>query len=795
MNFLHLSLLAGLAAMAVPVALHLLSRRQPKMVMFPAVRFVKHTVMQQRSSWQLRHFLLLMLRVAIVGALAVALARPRVHSAMLGTAVGLGILAAAAVFASLVALIAAATRRGLTIWGTAAAIALALWLMLAVWSGVAFTSGPVVPRSDDSAPVAAVLVIDTGPSMDYRTENEKRFRAAQETAAWILAKLPLDSRVGILTNAPLGSLALDPAAAKGQLDVLQPQAASLDLPGRIQTALELVLASELERKEVYVITDLMSHSWSNAPPELPQRLSQHAREVLLQIIDIGTTQPINYQLGDLPNDVQSVPEGSDVSWELTVARSPDTPGSVLTLELLQEALDPRLPILRNGQMELPPSQVIDRKIVDLTRGSDALVTLGARGLAPGSHNFQFRLDTSDPLEIDNTRYATVVAQAQQSALVVAEDSEAGRFMRLVLNPTEADGSGDSSLTQQVRYGQLAQVPLERFGVLCLVDPPSLPPSTVALIEQHVERGGGLLITLGPALGTPEDAAASAMTRLLPGQPVRVGRRARQDRSAFLVPAAVAHPLFHIFGSVAEDVPWNRFPLFRFWEYERLADNVQVLMSSSDRGLPLVTLQPRGGGQIMVVATPLPAGDVVGQVPWNELTMGADPWPAFGLILGAVRVLSGQTQARFNFLAGETVSLANDASRHPDLYELFTPAGQSRRVQASDGMLLLGTLEQAGTYRLRGLQGGLATRGVSVNTPAASTRLERLAPEQLDALLGAGNYRVARSRDEVESSVGQARYGRELFPMLMVVVACLFLAEQAMSNRFYELRLSPAGSRA
>ncbi|MEZ6080304.1 MAG: hypothetical protein R3C56_32925 [Pirellulaceae bacterium] len=42
---------------------------------------------------------------------------------------------------------------------------------------------------------------------------------------WLLDQLPLDSRVGILAGAPLGSLALDPATAKSQLKIIETRGA------------------------------------------------------------------------------------------------------------------------------------------------------------------------------------------------------------------------------------------------------------------------------------------------------------------------------------------------------------------------------------------------------------------------------------------------------------------------------------------------------------------------------------------------------------------------------------------
>ncbi len=48
-----------------------------------------------------------------------------------------------------------------------------------------------------------------------------------------------------------------------------------------------------------------------------------------------------------------------------------------------------------------------------------------------------------------------------------------------------------------------------------------------------------------------------------------------------------------------------------------------------------------------------------------------------------------------------------------------------------------------------------------------------------------NCRIARELGEVEKSVGEVRYGRELFPFVMLLVCALLFGEQWMANRFYQ----------
>ncbi len=67
MTFLHVAFLAGALAIAVPIVLHLIMRQQPKHLEFPALRFIKQRQHANRRNVQLRHWLLLFLRCALLG--------------------------------------------------------------------------------------------------------------------------------------------------------------------------------------------------------------------------------------------------------------------------------------------------------------------------------------------------------------------------------------------------------------------------------------------------------------------------------------------------------------------------------------------------------------------------------------------------------------------------------------------------------------------------------------------------------------------------------------------------------
>lgn len=68
--------LLGLAAAAVPILLHLFARREPPTVAFPAVRYLVQATREQASRLRLQHWLLLLLRTALIVALVLAAAGP-----------------------------------------------------------------------------------------------------------------------------------------------------------------------------------------------------------------------------------------------------------------------------------------------------------------------------------------------------------------------------------------------------------------------------------------------------------------------------------------------------------------------------------------------------------------------------------------------------------------------------------------------------------------------------------------------------------------------------------------------
>ena len=139
MSFVLPALLATTILAGIPVLLHLILRQKPKSLPFPAFRFlvVRHQTNQRKL--QLRHWLLLALRVLLIALLIAAIARPRLLQDNLGLS--------------------------------------------------------------SERPVAAVFVIDVSASMDARSSDSRsRLEDAQKRAGEFLDQLPPGSRIAVLSS-------------------------------------------------------------------------------------------------------------------------------------------------------------------------------------------------------------------------------------------------------------------------------------------------------------------------------------------------------------------------------------------------------------------------------------------------------------------------------------------------------------------------------------------------------------------------------------------------------------------
>ena len=76
MSFLSPLFFVGLAAIAVPILVHLIQRERKRVIEFPSLMFVQRIPYQSVRRRRIRHWALLLLRAATIALIVAAFTRP-----------------------------------------------------------------------------------------------------------------------------------------------------------------------------------------------------------------------------------------------------------------------------------------------------------------------------------------------------------------------------------------------------------------------------------------------------------------------------------------------------------------------------------------------------------------------------------------------------------------------------------------------------------------------------------------------------------------------------------------------
>ncbi|MDQ3334111.1 MAG: BatA domain-containing protein [Myxococcota bacterium] len=195
MGFLAPLMLVGIAALAVPIAIHLIGRRRARVVKFAALDFLLATKRRTARRFRLRERVLLIVRAIACAAVAIALAKPYTSCAR---------------------------------------------------------KGPQVTRG----PQAAVLVIDDSFASGYLVDGQPWLKKAAEECRRIMTSLGPEAEIAIVRASEAAEhpteLTRDHLRLRDQLLALEPSARPADTTRALSHAAQVLAASSHSRKTVFL---------------------------------------------------------------------------------------------------------------------------------------------------------------------------------------------------------------------------------------------------------------------------------------------------------------------------------------------------------------------------------------------------------------------------------------------------------------------------------------------------------------------------------------------------------------
>jgi len=241
MNFLNPIMLFGLAAVAVPIIIHLLNRRRFQKVVWAAMRFLKVSVEQNQRRMRIEDMILLALRCLLLILLALALARPAILS------------------------------NATDVFG--------------------------------QSKVTGVIILDHSYSMGMSDGTQTRFDKARQAAEAAIDSMPAGSASAVffasdLVRAAIPEPTFDFNLARKIIREAPLTDRATDLFPALERALNLLQGRFALRREIYLITDGQAAGWRQLT-EIQSTLEKSKSAIKTHVILVGEHEEKNLGVSEL----------------------------------------------------------------------------------------------------------------------------------------------------------------------------------------------------------------------------------------------------------------------------------------------------------------------------------------------------------------------------------------------------------------------------------------------------------------------------------------------------------------
>ncbi|MDR2643713.1 MAG: BatA domain-containing protein [Planctomycetaceae bacterium] len=769
MSFITFSLfLGGVVFAVIPILLHLLMRGKPKRIEFPALVFVKKNLDVNRRNYRLKHILLLLLRIAVILLFGLALSRPSLKFADW--------------FARLPDLFASSNsgKSGNT--------------------NDDFRNTNWVEFGTQDAPVAAAIVVDSSLRMNYIAENKSRLDVAKQFAQWILKRIPPKSEIAVVsTTRESAVFQIDMLAAKDKIDRLQTISSGKTITDAVTDAINLLTTSKNEQRELYILTDLSEAGWSekfletlaklvaslrgqknttnnNSPTQNNNNTTKQQNSFFgnnkwleIFIVDVSVPSPVDTAIVNLSVTPQIASPETTVEIEISVANIGNETSRTIDLILAGDS--------NTGEI------IKDTKTLNFPKGeSQQNTTFSITGLNNGTQQGKIQFTVPDALEFDDKMFFTLQIIPPPRVLIVSDVPvhDTALFLRqaLVTIPFNVETISFAELTGKT----LSE--LNQFKTLMLLDPVPLDIVVWKKLADYVSTGGGVGIFLG-ANATLLNAFNNPIASEVIG--AKLVRQARSpDEGLWMLPTNKSTPIltsFKQYGDV-EQYPWDTQLVFRYWELEDLSLRADIALPFTD-GRPAVITQTLGRGRTVTITTPVSETNNITNK-WNVLPNNEASWMFVLLTDGITKYLTGTAEQQFIFNTGEPIIIRPTIEKMPETALLGTPDGKSIRLtpNTTQKEIAIPPITETGNFRIRsgGEQGSLDT-GFSVNYHSNETAVRKIDKSQLDRFFGENNYHLVHSPKEIEQNMTRRRIGMELYTVVILLLAAIFVTEYLFATRF------------
>ncbi len=733
----HGALLWGLGLAAVPIIIHLFSRRRYRRVRWGAMRFLLDADKKNRKRVRFEQLLLLLLRCLAMALLALMVARPFVRPGLVASMLG---------------------ARG---------------------------------------QVHRVIVIDDSASLAHGLAAEAEFYqlrgAVDRLLSWLSQEAAGDPVSIYLTSRPEEPAFSTAHLSADDLQELRAKIESLEptplraRPRRTLTALAGALAAAGDRMQadLYVFSDFQRSDWiaagdQNASASVFDALrDQSAADVRVILIAAGAAKRDNAGIVAIEMERPQTVAGIPVVVRIDVANF-----SPRTLRDVQLRLD-----VDGGPLPIEPIESIGPNSTKTVSTEIAFVDDGFRELRAS-------IEALDHFNADDIRRAAIRVSDTLRALIVNGQPALDPYedeVFLLRNALAPQGRVWSGIrTQVIDPSEIETTDLNTFDCVFLCNTPAPADTDVEALERYVRAGGGLVIFVGEEIGGVESYNQRLWRDgrgLLPLPLVQTAEPVGNRAGVGLV-RDNDHLITSMFAGdvLSEYVHFRKFiecDETRVTEDPHPDQAVPVVLAryADANETPAIIEKQLGRGRIVLFTSTC-------DLEWNDWARSVD-----GSYLVAMQETMQSTARRNQHPSEFTAGAELAVQVFPDLYELSVdfkspkypdepavPAIADEAAAKPGEMVVLSGPPAAllGTYQaeLSRRSGKQETRLLCVNLDPKESELAVASEAQIDAMMNGMSYEFIALSDGFLNESAEARH--ELWASLLIIVTVLLMTEQGLA---------------
>ncbi|MCA9037106.1 MAG: VWA domain-containing protein [Planctomycetaceae bacterium] len=746
MTFLNTSLLAGAAAFAIPLVIHILNRSRYRTVEWGAMHLLESVIRVNHRRFRMDQLILLLIRCAIPALLAFCLARP-------------------------------------------------------VLTGNRVLEG--------NQPAGIVILLDNSYSMDRSRGVQTHFQMAIDSATQIISNAPRGSQFSVIAMGgrptPLFDQPIfDQQAAISRLKQMDSGFGAADVASSFEVASQVISKMTTARRELIVISDFQQSDWNAYATAgnrgLRQSLDNAPIQADLHLMPIGFAT--TFKKRDQPS--------SELSSEKAPANISVDGIQIASQAIAVGQTVPVRTAIHNHGDETQSARIIlriDGKQTSVTQtflaaDSTSQTLLTCEFDTPGSHVVEVEAISDDDVSTDNKLAAAITVWEDLKIVIV--DGAVSReplksesdYLSIALTPFTFGRVqlADLISTRTVTLENLNKDAISDARVVILANVSRLNDQQLEFITQFVRLGGSLLVTAGNQV----DLNWYRQKFYSSGQgplPLPFGERQGTADSSESSPSSIRriarqhfdHPALDFFNEPSNGDLSDAI-IEQWYSMDTTSPEDITVVARLNNGDPLLVEKPFGQGTVFQFATTcdtdwtdLPTSSVwVPFVQQIAVTLASRISPPRNIETGQSAILI------LDEASADTAPTATETdSSSATMVSVSTPSGlaESLSIQTNQNHRAVefnGT-RKPGIYTMT-LPSGAPVHFVATTSPVES-RLQTISAAQLNDVAEALDARLPGSAAEYLKQDQLRRNGQEIWKYALALLLAFMASETILQQRF------------